>query len=282
MAAAIAAFVVASLYGVAIAVFRRDRSRVAHDYGQKIGHWIPPLLNIRVHVTHAERLEAHRPCIFIGNHQSLLDVPVLARCYAPGSVVIGKKQLTYIPFFGWLYRVTGNLLIDRADNRQAVGRLMVAEEAIRERRVAVWIFPEGTRCRVPGRMYPFKKGGFYMAVHTGAPLVPVVTSPIRPTSDLRKLRLRPNDVEVRVLEPIPTAGLGPDDVPALMDEARRRMAAALDEMSVERGIAPGAYPPQLPPSRRQGRGGGGGPSRPGSSGGTSAEEESTIGGGGSS
>jgi 1-acyl-sn-glycerol-3-phosphate acyltransferase len=239
MLAAALGFVGASTYGLAIALARRDRSRVAHDYAQMLRRWTLPAFRQRVTIHGEEHLTAHRPCIFIANHQSLLDVPVLAACFRPGSVVIAKKEIRSIPFFGWLYAATGNLLIDRGNTAQSVGMLRAAEDAIRERRVAVWIFPEGTRSKVPGELLPFKKGGFRMAVATGAPLVPVVTSPLKPWSDLQGRRLDPNRVDVRVLEPIPTAGLSEADVVPLMNEARRRMAEALAEMAAERGLLPG-------------------------------------------
>ncbi len=236
MFAALLVFVAASAYGVAIALIRRDRSCVAPDYAHLMARWMLPIFRQTVTVSGAEHLAAHRPCVIIANHQSLLDVPVLAGCFTPGSVVIAKKEIRSVPFFGWLYAVTGNLLIDRGNTAQSVGMLRAAEAAILERRVAVWIFPEGTRSKVPGELLPFKKGGFRMAVATGAPLVPVVTSPLKPWSDLVRRRLDPNRIEVRILEPIPTAGLGEQDVTALMHEAQRRMGAALAEMAADRGI----------------------------------------------
>jgi lysophosphatidate acyltransferase len=241
------AFVAASVYGVAIALFRRDRSRVAYDYATRLHRLMQPALGLRVRITGEAGLHAYRPCIFIANHQSVLDVPILAQAFAPGSVVIAKKELRSIPFFGWIYTATGNILIDRKDNRSAVGRLKEVEEAIHRRGAAVWIFPEGTRGTEPGRMLPFKKGAFYMAVATGAPLVPVVVSPLAPSMSIPDRRLEPGDVEIRVLDPIPTAGLGEGDVLPLMREARRRMAAALSDMAVARGLPPAASSdPPLP------------------------------------
>lgn len=242
IALALLAFVAASVYGVAIALFRRDRSRVAYDYATLLHRLQQPALGLRVRITGEAGLHARRPCIFIANHQSVLDVPILAQAFAPGSVVIGKKELRSIPLFGWIYTVTGNIVIDRKDNRSAVGRLREVEEAIHQRAAAVWIFPEGTRGREPGRMLPFKKGAFYMAVATGAPLVPVVVSPLAPRVSIPDRRLEPGDVEIRVLDPIPTAGLGEGDVLPLMREARRRMAAALSDMAAARGLPP--IPPE--------------------------------------
>ena len=232
------AFGAASLWGLLVALASRDRPGVAARYARWVARLVAPPLGLRVRVTGGERLTAYRPCIFICNHQSLLDVPVLAHAFRAGSVVIAKKEVVNVPLFGWLYDATGQIRIDRGDTQQAIGRLREAEEAIRARKVGVWIFPEGTRGKVPGEMLPFKKGAFVMAVHTGAPLVPVVVSPLMPASDIRRRRLGRNEVEVRVLEPVPTDGLADADLPALMREARRRMAAALAEMSIARGIAP--------------------------------------------
>src|SRR5688572_28636145 len=155
-----AAFMAVNLWGFAVALFSRDRPAVAYAYARWVARWVAPPLGLRVRVTGEERLSDHRPCIFICNHQSLLDVPALARCFKPGSVVIAKKEVVNIPVFGWLYDATGQIRIDRKKTQQAVERLREAEEAIRVRRVAVWIFPEGTRGKEPGVMLPFKKGAF--------------------------------------------------------------------------------------------------------------------------
>jgi 1-acyl-sn-glycerol-3-phosphate acyltransferase len=285
---AVLGFVAASLYGVAIALARRDRSRVAYDYGRMVARWVAPPLGIRARVVGGERLTEVRPCVLIANHQSVLDVPVLASAFKPGAVIIAKKEVINVPLFGWIYEVTGNIRIDRGDTRSAVGRLKEVEDAIRARKVAVWIFPEGTRGKEAGRMLPFKKGGFQVALLTGAPLVPVVTAPLKPRSDVKARRLLPNEVEVRVLEPIPTAGLGEADLPALMHEARRRMSAALVDQCIERGIVP---PPETvwdalqPFQRGSFLASGGGPSsrgggepRSSSTGGAPASGSTAVGG----
>ncbi len=226
-------FVAASMYGVVIAVLRRDKDLVAHDYAQMMVRLMRPPLGLKVIVEGRENLSTSRPCIFIANHQSAYDVPVLAELYPPATVVIGKKELAHIPFFGWLYRITGNIMIDRKNNESAVGRLREAELAIQKRGVSVWIFPEGTRGKEPGELLPFKKGAFYMAIATGAPLVPVVTAPLRPLFSLKQRHMRSGTVVVRVLEPIPTAGLSDQDLPALMDSTWQSMSKALADISVE-------------------------------------------------
>ncbi|HET7274657.1 MAG TPA: lysophospholipid acyltransferase family protein [Longimicrobiaceae bacterium] len=231
VALSLAGFLAASIYGVAIAVLRRDKRCVAHDYAQMMVRLMRPPLGLKVEVEGREKLSQTRPCIYIANHQSAYDVPVLAELYLPDTVVIGKKELANIPFFGWLYRVTGNIMIDRKDTERAVGRLREAEEAVRTRGVSIWIFPEGTRGKVAGELLPFKKGAFYMAIATGIPLVPVVVAPLRGLFNLEERELHSGTVHVRVLDGIPTAGLTDADLASLIDTARTRMSNALRDLA---------------------------------------------------
>jgi 1-acyl-sn-glycerol-3-phosphate acyltransferase len=224
-------FFAASAYGVLLALVRRDRSRVAYDTARAFVRLMRPPLGIRTRVVGREHLEAHRPCIYLANHQSAYDVPVLAELYPPGTAVIGKRELRRIPFFGWLFQVTGNVLIDRRDNPSAVGRMRQAEEAIVGRGVSIWIFPEGTRGKVRGRLLPLKKGAFYMATATGVPLVPIVVEPLQPYFDPRRRHLRPGELEVRVLEPVFPRGEGERAVQELVHDVQERMQRALTEMT---------------------------------------------------
>jgi 1-acyl-sn-glycerol-3-phosphate acyltransferase len=234
-------FVLASVYAIGLAVFRRDRSNVAYDYAMAMVRLMRPPLGLKVRITGRQHMLEQRPCIYIANHQSAYDAPILAELYAPDTVIIGKKEIRNIPFFGWLYMVTGNILIDRANTVTAVGRLREAEAAIRERGVSVWIFPEGTRGKVSGKLLPFKKGAFYMGIATGVPLVPIVVGPVTQVFDLRRRIARPGTVTVSVLDPIPTAGLNDADVDALIATATGRMQRTLDALVAQtRGMPPPA------------------------------------------
>ena len=224
-------FVAASIYAMALALLRRDRSRIAYDYARAMVRLMRPPLGLEVRVEGREHLMAQRPCVYVANHQSAYDVPVLAELHTPDAVIIGKKELVNIPLFGWLYKATGNILIDRANRAHAVGRLREAETAVRERGVSGWIFPEGTRGKSPGQLLPFKKGAFYLAIATGVPLVPVVVGPVTGVFDLKRRIARPGTVRVRVLEPIPTSGLTEADVDALLYRTRERMAVTLAELA---------------------------------------------------
>jgi 1-acyl-sn-glycerol-3-phosphate acyltransferase len=187
-------------------------------------------LGLRVRVRGRERLKAHRPCVIVANHQSMLDIPVLARLFPAGTVIVGKDEIRHMPIVGRLYRATGNLFIDRSRPRSAHRTMQAAEQAVREGR-SIWIFPEGTWGTEPGRMLPFKTGAFRLAVATGAPIVPVVVAPLKPGVDLEGGRVRPSTIRIRVLRPIPTAGLGEADVVPLLRETRHHMDAALRRLA---------------------------------------------------
>lgn len=232
------AFLAASVVGAGAALVRRDVSLVPYRYARLLARLMRPAFGLKVVVHGEENLHRERPCIYISNHQSIYDVPVLAGIYPPDTVVIGKKELRGIPIFGWIYARTGNVLIDRSRREDAVGRLGEATEAIRREGKSIWIFPEGTRTSVQGELLPFKKGAFHMAVKTGVPLVPVVVAPVKRLWDLKRLRIRPGTVEVRVLEPIPVAHLTEAEIPELVREAHRRMTEALHELAARTELPP--------------------------------------------
>jgi 1-acyl-sn-glycerol-3-phosphate acyltransferase len=223
-------FVLASLYGIALALLRRERSRVPRDYARVMRRLVHPPLGLHVEIQGEHNILRSRPCVYVVNHQSAFDVPILAGLYPEDTVLIAKKELRSIPLFGWLYEATGNILIDRDHNRSAVQRLREAELAIRERGVSVWMFPEGTRGRVPGEILPFKKGAFYLAVAAEVPVVPIVVSPVLTLFDVKRRLIRAGRIQVRVLDPIPTDGLAEGDVPEILALAHSRMTRALNEL----------------------------------------------------
>lgn len=122
-------------------------------------------------------LDTVRPAVFIGNHQTELDVLMLGSIFPKHCSVTAKKSLKSWPFLGWFMSLSGTVFIDRknvADARQAMSG---AATEIRDLRQSVYMFPEGTRSYSKEPMLlPFKKGAFHLAVQAGVPIVPVVTA----------------------------------------------------------------------------------------------------------
>lgn len=115
--------------------------------------------------------EGRRPAIFVGNHSSLLDPPLLISTLPTHPVFIAKRELAYVPFLGWVIWLADFIFVDRGRGARALAAVKRAARRIREGQSVV-VFPEGTRSR-DGALLPFKKGSFVMAMEAQVPVVPV-------------------------------------------------------------------------------------------------------------
>lgn len=156
--------------------------------------------------------------IYMSNHQSNFDIPVLLAYLKVQFRWLAKMELFKIPIFGRGMKNAGYISINRADRRAAIGSLQQAAGAIKDG-VSILIFPEGTRS-LDGNIRPFKKGGFVLAVESGIPIVPIVvhgTYAIMPKSSLR---IRRGPVIVEICEPIETTGYTRETKDALLEKVR--------------------------------------------------------------
>ncbi len=227
------------LWGALLSLLGAPPLRILPVVARIMGRPVCRLARLRVTITGAGHLLDSCPAVVVGNQQSVLCYSVYAHLFqaVPDSRIMARLTGKWnIPVMTWLFRRTGNFPVDRGDLARTAISFTSAVRALREERHRVWLGPEGTRWRETGRLGPFSLGAFRMAVKAGVPIVPIVLSPLKPRTDLRAPRLEPNDVEMRVLEPVSTQGLGPEDAPALRDEVRRRMQEALTEMATARGL----------------------------------------------
>jgi len=124
----------------------------------------------KISIKGQEKYDGSRPTIFIANHQSFFDLP-LAYLLPWGMKWVTKKGLIYIPFFGWIIRMTGHLTIDRS-RMTSVRKLEKLVNPLQEN-IPVMIFPEGTRSR-DGKLKRFKNGAFQLAKKHNIRLQPLV------------------------------------------------------------------------------------------------------------
>ncbi|MDL2718641.1 MAG: lysophospholipid acyltransferase family protein [Acidobacteriota bacterium] len=183
----------------------------------------------RMDFEHHERLLDSAPAVVVGNHQSNLDVATYAAFFGKESVVIGKKEIARIPVFGWLWKASGNILVDRGNRESAIASLDEAAARIRSEQLNVWVLAEGHRNPKP-ELLPFKKGAFRLALAAQVPIVPFVAEPMLNFLDARRWMIRPGRIRVRFLPPVPTAGRAPKEVEALLEEVQSLMQAALDDL----------------------------------------------------
>lgn len=133
------------------------------------------LLGVEVELRRPESVSKVGPAVYIANHQNIYDLFTLSGAVPPNTVSVGKKSLKWVPFFGQMYWLTGNILIDRKNTDKAMNTINQTVKKIREKNISILLFPEGTRSQGRG-LLPFKTGAFRTAQQADAPIVPVCVS----------------------------------------------------------------------------------------------------------
>ena len=192
------------------------------------------LAGVRIHVEGLELTPRGVACIFMSNHVSNLDPPVLLPLIPGRTSVFLKRSLMKIPVLGYGMRLAQFVPVDRAgsveDAQESTRRAM----AVLEQGIAITTFVEGTRSR-DGRMLPFKKGPFYLAMDSGAPCVPISISGTETMMQKGSLRIRRGSARVVFHAPLYPADFGDRD--ALMEAVRVAIASGLPEwMGGRQGI----------------------------------------------
>jgi 1-acyl-sn-glycerol-3-phosphate acyltransferase len=157
------------------------------------------------------------------NHQSNYDIPVLLGELPVQFRWLAKAELFKVPIFGRGMRGAGYISIDRFDRSSAFQSLDKAAATIKQG-TSVMIFPEGTRS-VDGKLLPFKKGGFVLAVDAGVPIVPLVISGTHDIMPKGRLLVRRQSVHVQIQPPIETSAYTRDNKDDLMARVRQSMMA---------------------------------------------------------
>lgn len=177
------------------------------------------ILGFKVDIAGLERLDPKTPCIYMANHLSLLDGPILF-AVIPGSVrVLLKKEVFRIPVIGQSMRFIGFIPVDRKGIRAGKRSIDRAVRQMAERGYSFLIFPEGTRSR-DGRIQPFKRGGFFLALASGAPIVPVIIRGSFGLMPRGRFFVKKGTVRIEFHDPVPVAGYRPDTVSGLVDRVR--------------------------------------------------------------
>lgn len=173
-----------------------------------------------------ENVRRGEPQVIVSNHVSWYDIFALAGVLPVPFHFVAKKELERIPLFGTAWKTAGHISIDRSNRQRAFESLRRAGEQIRRERSAVIIFAEGTRSRT-GRLQPFKKGAFMLAVEAGVAVVPTVVvgsyDIMRPDS----WRVRPRTIHVHFGEPVPAGAYSADRAEELVERVRAEMVEML-------------------------------------------------------
>ena len=194
---------------------RREAVDLAITLGGELGS---ALAGVRLDVQGAEHL-ATRPAVYLFNHQSQLDVLVLAKLLRGGVTAVAKKELANSPGFGLMFRLADVAFVDRGDPAQARKALEPAVEKLQQG-ISLVIAPEGTRSATPN-LGPFKKGAFHVAMQAGVPIVPVVLRNAGELMPAHAVLVSSGVLDIAVLPPVPTTGWTKDDLDAAVVDVRQ-------------------------------------------------------------
>lgn len=179
------------------------------------------VIGVNLEITVAPEAQNAGPAIYVANHQNNYDLFTLPAVVPQSTVSMGKHSLKWIPFFGQLYWLSGNILINRGNRSKAMGTLDKSVDKIKKAGLSVWMFPEGTRSYGRG-LLPFKTGAFHTAMNAQVPVVPVC---MNTTHDSIKLNRWDNGtIYIDILAPVELD----------KDTSARKHASAIHELMAQR------------------------------------------------
>ena len=167
-----------------------------------------------------EHIDSRQPYIFVSNHASMADIPTVMVALKGKVNFVFKKELTWVPIWGWALRFGHFIMIDRSNPRDAMNSIERAAQTIRSGQ-SVILFPEGTRTRT-GKLQPFKRGAFTLAAKSGVPVVPMTINNTFGILPKGSLNMKSSDVSVILGNPISTHNLkSKNDELELMEHVHR-------------------------------------------------------------
>jgi 1-acyl-sn-glycerol-3-phosphate acyltransferase len=176
---------------------------------------------VKVDVEGLDRIQPGHTYVFVANHQSIYDIPIVFWSLPYQIRIISKESIGRLPFLGWHLRRTGHMLVDRS--RPERTKIFGWAARLIANGLSLVVFPEGTRSR-DGRVGRFKGGSFYIALEAGLPIVPLSIVGSRHVMLKGCLATRPGEVRLVVHAPIDTTGLSGKDAKAFGERVRQIIA----------------------------------------------------------
>jgi len=196
------------------------------QYQHKWGSGVLRHYGVRLHVKGVEKVP-DRPVLFVSNHQSYADIPIVVAAVNRQAGYVAKEELEKLPIFGKCIEAVRSVFIKRNDARASLRAIEAGIELL-ERGFSLGIFPEGTRSKGP-IMHEFKKGSLKLATKTGVPVVPMAISGSYRTFE-EKGRPAPTDVQIEIMDPIYTETLSREQKAELGETVEEMIRAKLTEL----------------------------------------------------
>jgi len=221
--------------------WRLKRIQVGNLFGKTTGPILVWLAGVRPVFKNRHLIAQQGPAVYVSNHVSLLDLLFGMWLTPMGGCGTAKREIAKVPFFGWLYRLSGHLLLDRGNRDRAIATLDDAARFVQSKGISLWIWPEGTRSR-DGRLSTFKKGFVHLAIATGLPVVPIVLHDAHHRWPADTYAMYPGELHVEVLEKIDTASWRPETAGDHAQQVHDAFVAALGPQ--QRPQLVGSAPPE--------------------------------------
>jgi 1-acyl-sn-glycerol-3-phosphate acyltransferase len=209
--------IVLGTVSIGSSLFER-RGYFAHWCARTWSRLILLTTGVTIDVEGLERLVPGRTYVFVSNHQSIYDIPVLFWSLPYQLRIIAKESLGKFPFLGWHLRRTGHMLVDRKNPDRVA--IFGWASRLTSQGLSLIVFPEGTRS-ADGRVNRFKGGSFYLALEAGLPVVPLSLIGTRHVMLKGRLATYPGHVRLVVHDPIDTAGMSGADAKAFGERVRQ-------------------------------------------------------------
>jgi len=206
---------------IGLIVIFLDRSFTLYHYLAKIFPLgILIISGVRVKITGLENIDRKSVYVFASNHSSQIDITALQWGVPNQLSMIFKKELARIPFFGWQLYLGPYVVVDRKDPQAAMKSLQRAKWVMDKKKISVLVFPEGTRSKT-GEVQSFKRGAFYLAAHSGYPIVPITINGTDKIMPKGTSKLKSGTIYLHFDKPIPTDNIKskPDEL-VLMEKVR--------------------------------------------------------------
>jgi 1-acyl-sn-glycerol-3-phosphate acyltransferase len=197
-----------------------------YDAAQTIARIGFRMARIKVEVEGQENIPAHTACIFMANHVSNLDPPALLPRIPGRTSAFLKRSLMRIPVLGMGFKLGEFIPVDRDGQVESARQSVAAARDVLADGIHITTFVEGTRSR-DGRLLPFKKGPFYLAMETGAPCVPVSIHGTEGMMSKGSMRVRPGTAHIRFHPALDPEGFASRE--ELMAAVRQAIASGLPE-----------------------------------------------------
>jgi len=202
------------------------QGHLAHRCARAWAWLILKTTRVSVTIEGLEHVPRDQPYLFLANHQSIYDIPVLFWHLPFQLRILAKASLGQVPFLGWHLRRSGHVLVDRSNPGNST--MLQIKELMRQK-VSMVVFPEGTRS-ADGTVARFRGGIVLLAIEAGLPIVPVSLDGTRHVMLKGRLMTCPGHVRVKVLPVIATAGYAAGQARQLAGVVERQVRSAVEQM----------------------------------------------------